>query len=495
MAKVMRAIDLDWLNCNHIFMAKKNPVPETERLLDKKIIGIINDYIKKNSDLRFPVTYCLSPEEIRNKMDTFLQEEGCTHEELYRHIEDYLEYSVKTGHRQYFNQLWSGFSLPGFLGDIITSLTNTSMYTYDVAPVASTLETDLIEKMGKAVGFRDPDGIFVTGGSNGNLIAMLIARNLKFPDVRTHGFPNNTRLKAFVSDQAHYSFEKAANIIGVGGDNIHKIPSDERGRMIPQKLEEEIERQTKNNNQPFFIGATAGTTVKGAFDPLEEISVISKRHDLWMHVDGSFGGSVILSPKHSRLLKGCEDADSYIWNPHKMMGVPLVCSALLVKKKGLLQQTFTASGTEYLFHDNDFAAFDLGPKSMQCGRRVDAFKLWLSWKYYGDRGYADRMDRFFDLASYAEEIVKSHPRLELMAPRSSVTVCFRFVPDSASDINRFNISLRQELARSGKSFVNYGYIGGDVAIRLVILNHEAREGDITQFFQYFVETGERLDIC
>jgi len=475
-------------------MAKKRSEFETENQLDAKIIQLINDYIKKNEDPKAPVTNYFLPEEVRNNMDLSIQGEGCSFEELYHHIENYLDNSVRTGHRQYFNQLWSGFSLPGLLGEIVTSLTNTSMYTYEVAPAASVIETVLVEKMGKIVGFKDPDGIFVTGGSNGNLIAMLMARNLKSPELAGQGVQKETPLVAFISDQAHYSFEKAANITGIGVDNIHKVPTDKLGRMVPQKLEEAIQYQMQKNKRPFFVGATAGTTVNGAFDPLEEMALITKKYDLWLHVDGSFGGSVILSPKHRHLLKGCEKADSYIWNPHKMMGVPLICSVLLTKKKGILRRTFMSSGTGYIFHDSEFSAYDLGPMSMQCGRRVDAFKLWLCWKFNGDKGYANRLNTFFELAAFAESWVESNPRLELMAPRSSVTVCFRYVPHFSSDINRFNLDLREELAQTGKSFVNYGYIGKDVTIRLVILNHEVEKQDIRHFFQNCVEAGERLDV-
>lgn len=464
-----------------------------ERFLDQKVLKIINDYLKKNDHPDTPVTKYLYPHEIREKIDLAISKEGCSIDDLYKAIQDYLETSVRTGHKQYFNQLWAGYTLPGLLGDIFTSLTNTSMYTYEVAPVATLIERFLVEKMGHIVGFKKPEGIFVTGGSHGNLMAMMIARNNAFPDIKREGLKAEQTLTAFVSDQAHYSFEKAANILGVGSQNVVKVKTDDAGRMIPEELDKIIRSYQEQGKAPFFVGLTAGTTVKGAYDPVDEIEPIARKYRLWLHVDGSLGGSVVLSPRHRHLMKGCEEANSLIWNPHKMMGLPLICSVFLVKEEGYLRNTFSTSGTEYIFHDHDFAAHDLGPLSMQCGRKVDALKLWLSWKFYGDNGYAERMDKFFDLAAHAEDKVNSLEELELMAPRNSVTVCFRYLPRSTEDINAFNLRLREELAKSGKSFVNYGYMGSEVTIRLVILNHETGKEDVDRFFDNLISTGRSID--
>jgi glutamate/tyrosine decarboxylase-like PLP-dependent enzyme len=415
-------------------------------------------------------------------------------DELFDTIEDYLRHSVRTGHKQFFNQLWSGFTVPGFLGDVFTSLANTSMYTYEVAPVATLMETELIGKMGNLAGFKDPEGLFLTGGSNGNLQAMMIARNKILPGIKQEGFETPKKLVVLTSREAHYSVEKAVNILGIGTDNVVKITTDQTGRMIPEELEITIEKSLEEGRLPFFINATAGTTVKGAFDPLNKIAPIVRKHNIWFHVDGSFGGTALLSPKHRVLLEGLEEADSFVWNAHKLMGLPLICSIFLVREKGHLLKTNSVSGTDYIFHDEAFGGYDLGPMSLQCGRRVDALKLWLSWKYYGDRDYAERVDRFFDLAAYAEEIVVSTPELELMAPRSSVNVCFQYIPSRPVDLNTFNLKLREELARQGKSFVNFAHLNGNLAIRIVIANHELTREDIDLFFKNLLTIALAIEV-
>jgi glutamate/tyrosine decarboxylase-like PLP-dependent enzyme len=169
----------------------------------------------------------------------------------------------------------------------------------------------------------------------------------------------------------------------------------------------------------------------------------------------------------------------------------LVCSALLVKETGTLQKNITDINTDYIFHDLDNIE-DLGKKSIQCGRRVDAVKLWFAWKYFGLNGYESRINTLIDLAQYAEEKIKEHPRLELMAVRQSFTVCFR-IKSTAADINQYNLAIRETLRKSGKSIVNFGYIGQDLSIRLVNANAEMEFKDLDQFFQNLDLAIEEID--
>lgn len=468
-------------------MDKKKPV------FDQRMIDIVNNYIEKNDNPNTPVTHHLCPDELRQKIDLSLPEDGCSLEELYGIIEQYLSFSVRTGHRQFFNQLWSGFSFPGLLGELFASLSNTSMYTYEVAPMATLMEIELIKKMGAICGFENPEGLLLSGGSNGNLQAMMIARNRALPNLKKEGFPDSTRLTAFISEESHYSFEKNANILGLGAESVRKIKTNDLGEMIPSELAMAIEESLQQGELPFFIGAAAGTVVKGAFDPIKEIVPIARQYNLWLHVDGSFGGSVVLSPQHRFLIGGLERADSFIWNAHKLMGLPIICSIFLVREQGHLLRTNSVEGTDYIFHDEVYGTFDLGSKSLQCGRKVDSLKLWLAWKYYGDKGYTQRINRLFELSAYAEEIVNKNPSLELMVPRSSVNICFRSLPSRRSDFNQFNLKLREALAHSGKSMVNYAHLGKNLVIRLVVTNPELTTEDIDLFFDNLIQTAESLE--
>lgn len=447
----------------------------------------LNVYLKKDTLIDYK-----TPDELHNAINFSIAEKGVSESEFLALINKYLDYSVNTNHPQFLNQLYAGFNFPAFIGEIFTALTNTSMYTYEVAPVATLIETEMIQLMNSYTGYENGDGVFVSGGSNANLVAMFSARNKIAPESRHKGCDKNLKLRAFINEHAHYSFANAANIIGIGTESLIKIKADENGQMIPEELEKEINASKQRGEMPFFVAVTCATTLLGAYDPIDEIAEICKKQNIWLHADGSFGGSIVLSSKNRYLLKGLEKTDSFAWNPHKLMNIPLICSALLVKTKGTLHHNLADVDADYLFHDLNLVE-DLGKKSIQCGRRVDAVKLWFAWKYFGKEGYEKRIDNLIDLAQLAEQKVLNRTSLELLAPRQSFTICFRYVPEIEVDINQFNLQLREELRKSGGSLVNYGYIGEKLAIRLVIINGEMQEKDVTLFFELLLETASVLE--
>lgn len=463
-----------------------------DQLILESIFEKIKNYIISNDDNQLPVVNYKTPDQISSAINIAIKEKAVSEDDFLGLVDKYLEYSVRTGNKQFFNQLYSGFNFPGFIGEVFTALANTSMYTYEVAPVATIIENEMINLMNSYSGYYSGDGIFVSGGSNANLIAMFSARNQKLPESRCEGYDIQERLRAFANENAHYSFETAANILGLGSNSIIKVKADANGRMIPDELEKEINASISRNEFPFFVVATCATTLLGAYDPIDEIAAVCKSYDIWLHADGSFGGSIILSEKHRYLMKGIELTDSFAWNPHKLMNVPLICSVLLVKKRGVLQQNITDINTDYIFHDIDITE-DLGKKSIQCGRKVDAVKLWFAWKYFGLEGYSERIDNLISISEYAEQIVKKQPKLELLAPRQSFTICFRYKPGYHTDLNAFNLQLRERLRKSGKTLVNYGYLNETLCIRLIIANAAIEQKDIDLFFSHLIEAGEEIE--
>jgi len=456
-----------------------------------KALQLVVRYLEESSAPETLVVKYQNSDFLKTKLDFSIPENGVSTDEFLALLETYLTYSVRTGHKQFFNQLFSGFSLPGFLGEIFTSLTNTSMATYELAPLATLMEQELLQKMNSLVGFNQGEGIFVTGGSNANLIAMLCARNKAIPEVKQQGLQSSP-LALFVSDQAHYSFLKAANVLGIGINNVIKVESDCHGRMMPLKLEMAIKECLRAGKKPFFVGATAGTTVLGAFDPLVEIYEVVEKYALWFHIDGSWGGAALLSRKYKYLLAGSQLADSFTWDSHKLMGIPIICSALLVKSQETLYPACSSNDTDYLFHDYQDSTYDFGLKSLQCGRKVDSLKLWLSWQYYGQQGYEEKINWLFEIAEYATQKVKNCLELELMASTQFLNICFRYISDNVSNLNQFNLELREKLVKSGRSLVNYSYLNGQVVIRLVVANPEITRADIDQFFENFLEIGRLL---
>ncbi|MFK8184860.1 MAG: aspartate aminotransferase family protein [Phormidesmis sp.] len=417
---------------------------------------------------------------------------------LHRDIATYLNHAVHTAHPSYCNQLWGGFSAAAFMADMITSAANTSMYTYEVAPIATLIEQALIAKMGQLVGFDNPGGQFTTGGSNGNLMAMAMARHQAIPHIKQAGLGDHPQLIAFVSQEAHYSFIKAAQLLGLGSQNLWKVPVDEYGQLRVSELKRLINLARGQGALPFFVAGTAGTTVRGAYDPLEAIGAIARQEKLWFHVDSAWGGGALLSTRHRAMLRGINQADSVVWDAHKMMGMTLVCSVLLTKQRGVMHSAFSATDTDYLFHEDEAEPTDLGPSTLHCGRRVDAVKLWLAWQHLGDEGWKKLIDQYFELAERAEAIVRAHASLEMVFPRQSLNLCFRYVPTKTTgnekpDSNALTLQIRQRLLKTGLAMVNYATLEGSTFFRLVLCNNQTSVVDIERFFKDVIETGRAIE--
>ncbi|KAF4788489.1 Glutamate decarboxylase 2 [Turdus rufiventris] len=254
-----------------------------------------------------------------------------------------------------------------------------------------------------------------TGGAISNMYAMLIARFKMFPEVKEKGMAAIPRLVAFTSEHSHFSVKKGAAALGIGTDSVILIRCDERGKMIPSDLERRIVEAKQKGFVPFLVSATAGTTVYGAFDPLIAIADICKKYKIWMHVDGAWGGGLLMSRKHKWKLNGVERANSVTWNPHKMMGVPLQCSALLVREEGLMQSC-NQMHASYLFQQDKHydLSYDTGDKALQCGRHVDVFKLWLMWRAKGTTGFEAQIDKCLELAEYLYNKIKNREGYEMV---------------------------------------------------------------------------------
>ena len=458
------------------------------------LIKIITDYLSENQNEKINNYHSIA--DLKKKVNLSLPEKEPQKSKLdllKREIDTYLKYAVKTNHHRFNNQLFSGFSLPAFIGEVLTTLTNTSMYTYEVSPLATLMEKEVIKEMASLSGFKKYDGTFVTGGSNSNLVALLAARNFFDKSLKVQGYWKRKKpLVLFVSEVAHYSFEKAVNILGLGLDNIVKVKSNAKGQMDSKALEQEILSCRDAKKEPFFVAATAGTTVLGAFDNITKINEVCKKHNLWLHVDGAWGGSVLLSKKHSHLLKGLEKADSFTWDAHKMMGVPLMCSVVLFNRQNILKPLNDISGADYIFHNkDDDEVYDLGEISLQCGRRVDVLKLWFAWQYYGRNGYAKRIDKLFDLAQYMVEKINKHSDFELIAPVASLNVCFRYIPKDKKkapmeEINKINLEIREKLLQEGKWLVNYSIIKKKVFFRFIVVNFDLTKKHVNEFLKAVV---------
>jgi len=267
---------------------------------------------------------------------------------------------------------------------------------------------------------------------------------------------------------------------GFGSSAVKSVGVDAEGRMRADLLDEAIKASKSAGETPFYVNATAGTTVLGSYDPFDAIADVCKEHKLWMHIDGSWGGPAIFSKKQAHKLVGSERADSITMNPHKMLAVPVTCSFLLVKDLRQMQKAMTLPAG-YLFHNPsdaeqddatadkvvddsalanedpsahpgaekvDKEVWDLADLTPQCGRRGDALKLALSWVYQGSAGFEAYVDSAFDAAAYFANAVSETEGFALVSssPPPCLQVCFYYHKQSGVGHRNKNSLITERIA-------------------------------------------------
>lgn len=463
-----------------------------ENEIFSRLLAVVESYRDSSKDGK--VLEYKSPTKLAEILELDSTETNGDWNAIFQWVEKYLTYSVKTNHPAFMNRMWVGANLPSIVGEIIAAVTNTSACTFESAPVSTLIEKYMIEQMLDLVGFVQGEGQMTTGSSNANMIAMMSARNIWNGKVKGDGLCGQKKMFAFVGADSHYSMDKAANILGIGTSQLIKVDLNDNGEMIPEALRVAINKVIAEGGEPFFVAATAGTTVRGAYDPIEPLVELRKEFGFWLHVDGAWGGASVLSPRlRETYLKGLEYADSFTCDFHKMLGAALMCNILLINNRVHTFGTVLSAGDgSYLFRDEVVNEVeDFGTVSLQCGRKVDSLKWFLDWKFFGREGLAKRIENYLSLCEYAESIVVGSNELEMVAPRTSFNICFRYVvPEEKA--NSFNLELRTRLYQEGVTLVGVAYVDGKMVMRLLLTNPDATRADVDSFYASVIAMGNRL---
>lgn len=386
---------------------------------------------------------------LRDILQLEIPEQGRKKEGLIEVLQKVLKYSVNTWHQGFLDKLYASTNAPGVAAELILATLNTNVHVYQVSPALTIIEKYTGQRLANLFGLVGPraGGISVQGGSASNTTSIVIARNNLYPSTKEDG-NGSYKFVLFTSAHGHYSVEKAAQMLGFGSRAVWAVPVDKYGRMIPAELENLVKKAQNEGRTPFYVNATAGTTVMGSFDPFEEISMICQRYQLWFHIDGSWGGSFVFSRRQRHKLAGSEKANSITINPHKMLGVPVTCSFLLAADMRQFHKANTLPAG-YLFHNEDTEpilngngheaelkvdspeVWDLADLTLQCGRRADSLKLFLGWTYYGTEGYERQINTACDIAAHLAALVAQSPNFILVSENAPpcLQVCFYYAPN------------------------------------------------------------------
>ena len=424
-----------------------------------------------------PVAKYINPKRLSKELDIKLAKEGITDSQLKDSLNELLLRSTKSSSKMFFNQLFGGRHSKAVLGDLLSVMLNNSMATYKIAGPQVAVEKEVLSQVCNLIGYNNNSGgTFPTGGSMSNFMSLVMARDRVSLDIREKG--NTKKLTAYTSENAHYSLSKNASFTGIGRGNVRYIKADKYGRINVLEFEKQVKDDLINGFIPFYLNATAGTTVLCAFDDIKALAPTCQKHNIWLHLDGAFGGGVIFSDKHKHLVDGVNQTNSFCFNAHKILGAPLSTSVLVTKEKNDLHNSFN-NNASYLYQTHD-DEFNLGQKSFECGRRNNALKLWTMWKAIGTNGIASIVDHEFKLADVAREYVKNNSDYKLYSFEESLSICFNYKDFDAED-------LCSKLYESNTLMIGFGNFQAKSFVRLVIVNCENSLDDITRFFKVLEE--------
>ena len=335
------------------------------------------------------------------------------------------------------------------------------------------------------------------------------------------------RMVALVSDEAHYSFRKAMAVTGIGASNLIAVRTLKNGQMDPDALDNVIRDAKGRGMAPFFVAATSGSTVRGSFDDIDAIVRVCRanetvdassghRNSIWVHVDGAWGGSAIFSRRSAiaKLLAGVQRADSFTFNPHKMLGAPNQTTAFITRHRGLLRAS-NSTGAKYLFDPRKNGAdYDLGDSTFTCGRRPDAIRLWALWKYHGRDGLGERVEQNVDSLAVLAELIQRHdafmlacepwpfnvnffylpPRVRLALKERNISTdrrrsCSALPDEISKDLARVSVQLKLRLHEAGEMIIPFQPLNDQKAdcFRLVLA------GDKTLSRKDFIELLSTMD--
>ena len=443
-----------------------------------RVADLVADYLERVG--QYPVIPPIEPGDVRSKLPA---SPPAAPESLDAILNDYrtiIEPATThwnhPGFMAYFAVTGSG---PGILGESLAAALNVNAMLWRTGPAPTELEElvcDWLRQwMGLPAGFH---GHINDTASIGSLLGLAAARHrvLGPLDVRNKGLAGRSdlpRLTMYCSAHAHSSIDKAVALIGIGLENLRKIPADEHYRMQPAALEAAIQADLAAGARPLAVIATVGTTSTTSIDPVPPIAEIARRHGLWLHVDAAYAGTAAICPEFRALMPGLEQADSLVTNPHKWMFVPVDCSVLFVRDKSAFREAFSI--VPHYLTTTESNVTNLMDFGVQLGRRFRALKMWMVFRSFGLRGLQDRMRYHCELASEFESWVRADGAFELMAPRPFSTVCFRALGPAAPEAqDALNEALVARVNAAGPVFVSHTKLRNRFVLRICVGNLRTR---------------------
>lgn len=414
---------------------------------------------------------------LRAIMDAPLPRQGEELGELFEELRDVVvPNSTHTAHPRFLPYVQPSPNGLSPYAEQVAATLNQNCNLWTLSPAANAIEQAVLRWFADLFGLGDQaGGILTSGGSVANLVGLTAARDHAFgSEARRTGLQGGgQRLVLYTSDEVHSSVDKAVSILGLGTDNIRRVPTDDAFRIDLSALSRMMEADRAAGHRPFCVVASAGTVTTGAIDPIEDVARLCREHGAWLHVDGAYGALAALSERFFEPMSAIRHADSVSLDPHKFLFASFEAGCVLVRDRATLKHAFSAQPS-YLTMSEDEDFLDFANYGPQLSRGFKAFKVWWSLKHYGADAYARAIERMADLAAYMGERIEQDPAFELLAPVTFNCVCFRLegLDDEA------NAAALKALVASGDAFLGPAAVKGRAGLRACFMNLRTTEQDV-----------------
>jgi aromatic-L-amino-acid decarboxylase len=464
------------------------------KTLGHQIIDDMVDYLKNVDERK---VWTPIPQQVKDEFKKPIPHEPGDIFEIYEEFkQNILPYPGGNIHPKHFAWVQGTGTPMGAFADLLAGIMNNNATIADQS--ALYVDRQVVNWCKELLNYpADGSGILVSGGSIANITGLVVARNTIIANSKNAGvYAAAGKLTAYCSSETHNCIGKAAEVIGIGNEQLRKIPVNSSYEIDIDALKIKIREDKANGFVPFCIIGNAGTVNTGAIDPLDELLQIARDENIWFHIDGAFGALAKLVPSYQNSLNAIEEADSVAFDLHKWMYVQYEVGCVLFKNAAAHRQAFSTAVNYLTAHERGLAA---GPETisnhgMELSRGFKALKVWMSLKEHGADKYAAMIAQNIDQAFYLGEQVQQYPSLELMAAVTMNVVCYRYNPGNLDDeqLNILNKELLMRMQETGVAAPSSTVLNGKYAIRVAITNHRTRRRHLDEMIAGTVEIGNNL---
>lgn len=493
---------LEKKHVKHIFSNNKKAISLYKKSM-KKTIKLIANHLESRDT---PFTGA-SISSIKEKIDAIVLEEkdqGNSLEYVLDELKDiYLNDCIHFHDPKYIAHLNCPILTPTLVAEAFISSLNSSMDTWDQSTGATFIELKLIDWTIEKLGYPErADGIFTSGGTQSNLMGLLLARDHFVKknynmDPKMDGLPPDaSKFRVLCSEVSHFSLKKNLSLLGLGQNAVVPVAVDTDFKMNVQALKKVIQQQKDLGNIPIAIVGTGGTTDFGSIDPLTQIAAIAKENKLWFHVDAAYGGGLLISEKHNHKLDGIELSDSVTIDYHKTFYQPVSSSGFFMRDKSYVD--YIKYHADYLNskEQEDEGIPNMVKKSIQTTRRFDALKLWFTLRIIGTKGLSTYMDKAIDNALFTADFLRRRDDFEVIHNPEISTIVFRYKPwktDEGSFCS-LNSYIRKAIFNEGKAIITSTKVYNEVFLKFTLLNPLTTPADIEEIINLIVFHGQEYTL-